>query len=1115
MSALRPLLSFLLLSLCFCTSLAQAQETSSTLPDAKQVQQNLDSLADRKLPATDQQVLQDMLKQTLQLLDQKAQHEQNLNALKKTLAQAPQLIKDAQRDLAKLREEPDKPIAQRYGNLSPRELENLQSQRSVQLNDWQNALNDANTLVITSQTRPERAQLEIGDAQARLQTISDTLKAGRENGKPILPERRNQLLAEQAERNALIQLRQQELSANSTLQDLGSIQRELYTERVKRMEQESLDLQALISGKRRQQSEETFAALSRESQQAANANDVLAQESKLNLTLSDYLLRATDRLNDLTRRSLETKQQLDQLRQTSETLDQQINVLRGSLLLSKLLYQQRASLPTVEVSKNLTDDIADLRLYQFELNQQRAQVANLTGYIDNLLAQQPPEQVTPELRKQLLELVKTRIELQDRLSTELSALLSESISLQLSQKQLIKTSESLRATLDEQMFWIPSNRPLDWSWLKDAPKHLLGQVTLVPWLDSLKALSAGLVDHLLIFLPLVVAIATLLWRRHYLYEKLNTLNKDIGHFQRDSQLHTPLAIVLTVLLAMPVSLTLALIGVGLESDKRGLNGAIGAALMEMAVGWLIFYTVYRLLESGGVAETHFRWARTQVDSLRRLVRRLGILALALMAVVAIAERQLNGLAGDVIGILIVLVCYAGMAWMLGRSLLNAAARERLPLIRLLLGLMITAIPAGLFLAVCLGYYYTSLKLTDRLIDTLYLLLAWIIMEAALARGLNVAARRLAYHRALTRRQNQQEAAELGETLEEEPALDMEQVNQQSLRLIRLALWLGFLGVLYWVWADVVAVFSYLDNITLYENTRGSGETATVVPVTLRDFLSAIFIAGLTFALARNLPGLLEVLVLSRLQLAQGTAYAVTTLLSHAIITIGVISALSTLGVSWDKLQWLAAALSVGLGFGLQEIFGNFISGLIILFERPVRIGDLITIGNVTGTVKRIQIRATHIVDADNKSVVVPNKTFVTSQLINWTLTDTMTRVTLLIGVGYGSDLEKVRALLFQAAYDNPRVLRDPEPMVLFQAFGESTLNHELRVHVRELGDRAFATDEINRRIEQLFRENDIEIAFRQLEVSVKKMDGIEQLLNRIQIPIAGNSGVSPDSGQKA
>src|SRR5690606_6091062 len=153
-------------------------------------------------------------------------------------------------------------------------------------------------------------------------------------------------------------------------------------------------------------------------------------------------------------------------------------------------------------------------------------------------------------------------------------------------------------------------------------------------------------------------------------------------------------------------------------------------------------------------------------------------------------------------------------------------------------------------------------------------------------------------------------------------------------------------------------------------------------ISLNNLLGALLIVAVTIALARNLPGLLEVLVLSRLTLAPGSVYATTTLLSYAIIGLGFVLTLSTLGVTWDKLQWLVAALSVGIGFGMQAIFANFISGLILLFERPIRIGDLITIGTVTGTVKRIHIRATHITDSDRKAWIVTNQTFLTSKRIN-------------------------------------------------------------------------------------------------------------------------------------
>jgi potassium efflux system protein len=554
----------------------------------------------------------------------------------------------------------------------------------------------------------------------------------------------------------------------------------------------------------------------------------------------------------------------------------------------------------------------------------------------------------------------------------------------------------------------------------------------------------------------------------------------------DSQLHTPLAILLTVLLALPGTLLLALGGVALQADARGQNAVFGAALLQMALAWLVFYPAYRILAHHGVAERHFNWPRAEVAALRSKMRRLGVAALAVVAVVTVAERQPAALADDVAGVLVLLGCYAAMAWLMGGLLSAAREGERTAPLRMLINLMLALMPLTLIGAVIAGYYYTAVKLTGRLLDTLYLLVLWRLLDAVVVRGLSVAARRLAYQRALSRRETGvREGAEGGEI--EEPVLDIEQINQQSLRLLRLGLLVGFVTALYGVWADLITVFSYLDKVVLYE--FGGGEGVSPVPISLSDLIGALVIITIAFVLAGNLPGLLEVLVLSRLQLAQGSAYAITTLLSYVIVGVGFVAMLGTLGVSWDKLQWLVAALSVGLGFGLQEIFANFVSGLMILFERPMRIGDTVTVGNLSGTVSRIQIRATTIVDFDRKEIIVPNKTFVTSQLINWSLSDTVTRVTVKVGVAYGSDLALVRRLLLQIAEENPRVLKDPPPLVFFLNFGPSTLDHELRVHVRELADRNAAIDEINRRIDELFAQHGIEIAFAQMDVRIRSLAG--------------------------
>ena len=1081
MHSFRRLLAVFLLGLCLANSPAWADAN----PTAADVQRSLDTLADRKLVEPEQTQVRETLENTLDALNAQAENQKKLAALEKQLAQAPRQTQDAHRELQKLKATKVVPVAQRYASTSVAQLEQILSERSAQLSDWQKQLNDANTLIITAQTRPERAQAEISGNQTRAQQINSLLKNGREDGKPLSAERVNQLRAELAQISALTQLRRQEMAGNSVLQDLGSAQRDLLDERIKRLDVELQDLQSLINEKRRDQSERTVAEQSMEAQKVGGSDTLLSRESALNLKLSDYLLRGTDRLNELTQLNLRTQQQLDTLNQTDQALDEQISVLQGSLLLSKILYKQKQSLPKLKLDTGLADEIADIRLYQFELNQQREQISNPGAYVDKQLAAQPPESVTPELRESLLELINTRRVLHDQLNRELNALLNESITLQLNQKQLQDTATALRATLDEQMFWIPSNNPLNLDWFRTAPAQLQRQISDLPWLDNISQLGAGLIERPLLFLPLLLVMGLLFVKRRYLSQKLTDLHKDIGHFKRDSQLHTPVAIFLNVLLALPGALFLALCGFALQMDARGLNVNLGSAFLGMAQAWLVFYTVYRIFTPGGVAELHFHWARAHVAYLHRQIRWLGVVVLALVAVVTVAEHQPSSLSDDVIGIAVVLTCYGLMIWLLQKLLLRGPARENASTFRMFIGVLFSMLPLGLFLAVCFGYYYTALKLSDRLIDTLYLLLIWLVVEAVFVRGLAVAARRLAYQRATAKREAQTtEDSEGTEIQLETPRLDIEQVNQQSLRLIRLTLLGSFIAAMYWVWADLISVFAYLDNITLYEYNSSSvaGSAASLIPISLLDALYALIIAAITMVLGRNLPGLLEVLVLSRLRLAQGSAYATTTLLSYVIFGTGIVVTLSTLGVSWNKLQWLVAALSVGIGFGMQEIFANFISGLIILFERPMRIGDLVTIGTVTGTVKRIHIRATHIIDSDRKEVIVPNKTFVTSQLINWTLTDTVTRIVLTFKVNRGADLEKVRTLLMQAAQENSRVMRDPAPTAQLSVYAPDGLTHELKFYVKELGDRGAATDELNRRIDQLFADNDINLS------STPKMD---------------------------
>ena len=1068
--------------------------------NALDMRQSLTDLPNRKLPEAEQQAAQQAIEQTLAWLDTAERTEQAQRELQEQLADAPKNIAEMQVALQRLLAAPQDDPSKRLAQASVSELEYLISERNQQLRALQKELGDANALIITAQTRPERAQADISSNQQRIQEINTLLKTAKEGSKTFTREKTDALQAELLALESKNNLRRAELTGNSALQELGSSSSDLLQLKLRLQEQDVLALQSLLNQKRQADSEKTVAELALEVSKAGT-DSLLLRESSLNLKLSDYLLTVTERRNQLTQRNLVVRQQLDSVQQTEQALEEQISVLQGSLLLAKILYQQKQALPQVSFDRTLADQIADTRLYQFELRQLRDTVSRPDEYVQTALNDMAEGEERTALSSSLLELVRSRAELLDRVNRELNAFLSESITLQLNQKQLQSMTAALRLTLDEQMFWIPSNKPLDLDWLKAAPERLHYQLTTVLWKSDVSHVWQSLVKRVLWFTPLLLVMLLAIWQRPRIVQALRSLHADIGHFRNDSQWHTPRAIGLNLLLALPGALVLASIGLVIQADSLGHNLEVGQALLSMAQVWLVFYCAYRILAPNGMAIMHFRWPRAQVAFLQPRIRALGLTTLVLTAVVTVAQAQPAALSNDVIGIVLLMICLLLLTWIMGRLVFHRYSSESTSFFRRLIGAVVVVQPLFFAAALVSGYYYTSLKLSARLLDTLSLMLIWILLEAVLVRGLALAARRLAWQRAQDAKQNQPKDGVEGDVATDDMLLDISQINEQSLRLARLMLLGVFFISLYWVWSDLLSLFTYLDNITLYEYVSSVG---TAVPISLRDVLDAGVIILITIALARNLPGLLEVLFLSRMRLAQGSAYATTTLLSYALSATGFVATLSVLGVSWDKLQWLVAALSVGLGFGLQEIFANFVSGLIILFERPVRIGDVVTIGNLSGTVSRIRIRATTITDFDRKEIIVPNKVFVTDQLVNWSLTDTVTRVIVRIGVAYDTDMDVARDLMMKTMQDNPRVMRDPAPVVLFLGISANTFDNELRFYVRELGDRNPSIDEVLRSLVVVLRDNHIDMAFNQLDVFIKNNQGQEQLVQSQNPPLTDN-----------
>jgi small-conductance mechanosensitive channel len=222
---------------------------------------------------------------------------------------------------------------------------------------------------------------------------------------------------------------------------------------------------------------------------------------------------------------------------------------------------------------------------------------------------------------------------------------------------------------------------------------------------------------------------------------------------------------------------------------------------------------------------------------------------------------------------------------------------------------------------------------------------------------------------------------------------------------------------------------------------------------------------------------------------RGARDALLKITGYVGFTLAILLGLKLTGISFTGLAFVGAALGVGIGFGLQNIVNNFLSGLILLFERPIKAGDFVTVGGVEGTVKQINIRSTEIETLDRQNVIVPNSELISQQVTNWVLHDPHGRLQILIGVAYGSDTEKVREVLRTVAEENPHVLNDgvnsPKPKVLFMGFGDSSLDFELRIWIRQIRRRFDVTSDINFSIDKAFRENGIEIPFPQRDLHVR------------------------------
>ncbi|WP_313951302.1 mechanosensitive ion channel domain-containing protein [Accumulibacter sp.] len=672
---------------------------------------------------------------------------------------------------------------------------------------------------------------------------------------------------------------------------------------------------------------------------------------------------------------------------------------------------------------------------------------------------------------------------------------------------LAQRTQLARAELSRLLFWVPARPSWQtigevvpaWAWMSSADHWRAAAVVLAEELASRPFWPT---------LMLLLAVALYLLRKR-LQARLVVLAPTTENSNRYWIGYTVTALAITVALALPGPLVMwtaaSLLAEALDAKAFAL--ALSAALVAVSKLLLALSAFAWLLERRGVAGGHFGWDESLLSFTRDALRRFYVLFVPLMFVATLngldhapyANRESLGRTSLSVAMIVFAIFLVHMlrrkSPLIQRLYARAPRSWAVRLHALWFGAAV-AVPLAIAVLAAAGYVVAAGYFFGHTLMSLFMALGAVALYGLIALWVQVERRRLRRRQALEAlRQAREEEGGAGSEVAEPlaPQLDIAAIGEQTRSLLDLLITLLLLGGIWWVWKGGVATLSVISDYTLWTYRATVDGQSTTLPLTVGNLFLAMVVAGVTVVVVRNVGALLDIVLLQRFEVKADATYAIKVMTRYALAAAGIVSAFNILGVGWGDVHWLIAAMGVGLGFGLQEIVANFVSGLIVLAERPIRIGDIVTVGNVTGTVARIRARATAVVDFDGKEVIIPNKAFITEQVVNWTLSNQMTRLLLKVGVAYGSDIAVVQRLLLEAARGNDDVLDDPQPSVFFVDFGDSSLDFEIRAFVDSFDKRLRVQHELNFAIEAALRENAIEIPFPQRDLHLRSAEGLASL----------------------
>jgi len=1052
-------------------------------------------------PARD--ALLQTLQQTRNLVDAEAASAAQAEKYAKSLSTGANTVKQLAADLAKLTATADAPVLSGdETRLSLTDLQQVLETAATERAALETKRNGYELRDRTLQTRPAEIVQDKNKLSARIGELELELSGlGADDGSEQSRARQQlteaQIAASQAELDAL---NQEQLSHGIRL-EINSARRRLADAKLARATQRFAALEQLLLDKRQEELRRIQDEALQAQRDTVGAHPLIRALAADNAELGAALSQVLDDQSRAVRERTGYIEQRQRLNEGFERARQRAAIAGASSSLGRILVDQRRQIPELRSLRRFAklneSQVSRIGMARIEIEEQLREATDGNDALRAMNARLDPPgpALNPAEETQAQAMFADRVKLLRTLDENYASYLRMLDGTDFELQQMTNTVAAYRAFLDERLLWLPNAPPLSLAFFSDVVTGAQWFLSPSNWTQTVHDVVDGARRAWPRLLLVVVVIAALARARPRLRPYLVRLADAVGNPHEDKLRNTLMALAVTTLVALPESLALWLVSDLLTAGYAGGEFSIALGQLSAKAAELLFAVnwVRVFLGRNGVALRHFQWAPEGIERSRRQWLRWGQLFVPSYAIATTFEWSSNPAFQYSLRRLFFLLAMVAAAafshWLTRRA---GVLHHQLALnhptswitrSRPVWGLAAGGAPIALALLSASGYHYTALELSRYYLDTLVLLLATAILHHLALRWLSVAQQRIALKAASAVPPDPD-----APPAEHEPVTDLTTMNAQARLIIANVTGWSAAIALFWVWRDVLPALTVFDKVTLWQiEVKDVAGATQLAPITIANAAVAAVMIGVTMLAARNMPGVLEIALLQRLGIHRGSRYAVTTLVQYFIVALGVTLALSTLGLRWSQVQWLIAALGVGLGFGLQEIFANFISGLILLFERPIRVGDVVTMGELSGRVSRIQIRATTISDADNREIIVPNKNFITERFVNWTLTDQVTRVLFPVNVAYGADIARVHALLLDVARAHPKVLKEPAPLASFVGFGDSALNFELQVHARELADRGDIRHELNTRIYEVFAAAGIEIPLPQRDLHVKSL----------------------------